>query len=265
MARVKSILSVRGRIGDTVFVRRNGITIAGMSGGASRDKILTAPEFINTRKNMAEFGACASMAKSVYDNLSTPIFATVRKKTSMRQMIAELRKIQQAYAGGTELNGERTVKLHEDLINFQFNEKNKFKSIYGGAFDSEISVGADSATITFEDVNPQSDMVIPAGATHFKLIAGIVGMSQSKYNAVSGAYDKPVIYGKAIQESAFLEVSGTIVIPALITLMPGAPVIPPDGTSILTLGISFYKEVGGVKNKMFENDAMECVDTLTIV
>ena len=46
----------------------------------------------------------------------------------------------------------------------------------------------------------------------------------------------------------------------IIALIPGMPVFEIGDKFIGTLGISFYKEIGGEYNKMFELDAMEVVE-----
>jgi len=261
MARVKSIISLRGRIGDTVFVRRNGQTIAGLPGGASKDKIMTAPEFANTRKNMVEFGGCAQYAKWMYIFLAMSIFNTVRSKISMRQMTATLRNIQQAYANTAELLGQRTVMLHELLKGFQFNSKNVFTSIFSAPYTQAVSIGGDSLTITPGAINPSTDMVVPAGATHFKLFVGWAHVSDSVYNEITGKFDAPTTKGYTVQESAFLPATSETAVPdPIIALIPGSPVLANGDKLIGTLGISFYKEIGGEYNKMFELDAMEVVE-----
>lgn len=263
MARVKSIVSLRGRIGDTVFVRRNGQTIAGLPGGASKDKIMTAPEFANTRKNMVEFGGCAQFAKWMYIFLAMSIFNTVRSKISMRQMTATLRRIQQAYADPAELLGQRTIMLHELLKGFQFNSKNVFSSIFSAPYTNEISVGYDSVTVSIAAINPSTDLVVPAGATHFKLFVGLAHVSDSEYNTITGKFDAPTSKGYTVQESAFLPAtSETAVQTDIIALIPGTPVIEIGDKLIETIGISFYKEIGGEYNKMFELDAMEVMEVI---
>lgn len=266
MARVKSIISLRGRIGDTVFVRRNGQTIAGLPGGASKDKIMTAPEFANTRKNMVEFGGCAQFAKWMYIFLAMSIFNTVRSKISMRQMTATLRNIQQAYANPAELLGQRTVMLHELLKGFQFNSKNVFTSIFSAPYTKEVSIGGDSLTITPSAINPATDMVVPAGATHFKLFVGWAHVSDSEYNEITGKFDAPTTKGYTVQESAFMPTTEATPTPAaIIAMLPGlpTPVLANGDKLIGTLGISFYKEIGGEYNKMFELDAMEVIEVYT--
>jgi hypothetical protein len=261
MARVKSIISLRGKIGDTVFVRRNGQTIAGLPGGASRNKIMTAPEFANTRKNMMEFGGCAQFAKWIYIFLGTSIFNTVRSKTSMRQMTAILRNIQQAYADPSELFGQRTIMLYETLKGFQFNSKNVFSSIFSAPYTQEVSIGGDTLTITPGAINPATDMVIPAGATHFKLFVGWAQVANSVYNEITGKFDAPTSKGYTVQESAFLPTTEATPTPdPIIALIPGMPAFDVDDKLIGTFGISFYKEIGGEYNKMFELDAMEVVE-----
>ena len=261
MARVKSIISLRGRIGDTVFVRRNGLTIAGLPGGASKEKIMTAPEFVNTRKNMMEFGGCAQFAKWVYIFLATSIFNTVRSKISMRQMTATLRNIQQAYAKPAELFGQRTIMLYETLKGFQFNSKNVFSSIFSNDYAKEISIGGDSFTITPGPINPATDMVVPAGATHFKLFVGWAHVADSVYNQITGKFDAPTTKGYTIQASNYMPTTEETPTPAaIIALIPGMPIFAIGDKFIGTLGISFYKEIGGEYNKMFELDAMEVAE-----
>lgn len=261
MARVKSIISLRGKIGDTVFIRRNGKTIAGLPGGASREKIMTAPEFANTRKNMMEFGGCAQFAKWIYIFLGTSIFNTVRSKISMRQMTAKLRNIQQAYAKPTEVFGKRTIRLYETLKGFQFNSKNAFSSIFSNDYAKVISPAGDTFTITPGPINPATDMVVPAGATHFKLFVSWAHVGDSVYNEITGKFDAPITKGYAVQASNYMPTTEETPIPdAIIVLIPGMLFFEMGDKFIGTLGISFYKEIGGEYNKMFELDAMEVVE-----
>jgi len=65
MARYKSIIQLRGRIGDLVYRRYKGLNFVGTMTGPTAEQVLTAPEFANTRKNMAEFGQCLGFANDL--------------------------------------------------------------------------------------------------------------------------------------------------------------------------------------------------------
>lgn len=151
--------------------------------------------------------------------------------------------------------------LHELLKGFQFNSKNVFTSIFSAPYTKVISAGGDTLTITPEAINPATDMVVPAGATHFKLFVGWAHVSDSEYNEITGKFDAPITKGYTVQESDYMPTTEATPTPdPIIALLPGAPVLEAGDKLIGTLGISFYKEIGGEYNKMFELDAMEVVE-----
>ena len=91
-----------------------------MNGGPSGDQIKTAPEFARTRKNMNEFGSCATAGKSIRTGISQVI-----KQMSDPQMTGRLTGIIKKInlEDQTEARGYRAILISQEkqyLIGFAF-------------------------------------------------------------------------------------------------------------------------------------------------
>ena len=259
MARVKSILQLNGRVGDTIFRRTGGQTIAGMAGGPTKNQILTAPEFHLTRLNMSEFGGAAMYAKIFYDTSEEIIFQCSRNKSSMRKFIASLRKTMSTNVNMKTL-GARTPYISKEQEGFNINSKNTLGSVFSAPIsEMEKSIGRDSVTLTFEEITP-SMLNAPNGATHFKLFVGLTALAPMYFNESTKKYELTGQKIHKVNTSGYLKVDEVEEDVTVITLFSGSPVIESDTSLIVVLGISYYKKVGDVYNKMFEKDAIQIID-----
>ena len=113
MARYKSIIQLRGKIGDLVYRRYQGLNFVGTMTGPTKEQILTAPEFANTRKNMAEFGQCLGFAndlinlgvKSQGRDFIFTVGGLAKAKRKATQILLQLRKYN--YQG--DIFGQRVI------------------------------------------------------------------------------------------------------------------------------------------------------------
>lgn len=66
MAKVRSIISIKGSIGDLVFYHLNGKQICRTSDPNRSEKVKHSEAFINSRKCSSLFTACNAMATAIY-------------------------------------------------------------------------------------------------------------------------------------------------------------------------------------------------------
>lgn len=125
MARYKSIIQLRGRIGDLVYRRNKGLNFVGTITGPTKEQILTAPEFINTRKNMAEFGACADFAKDIIKQIDTRNTQTSGQIwTGQRKILSQLMQIRKLDL--IHPFGQRTINANSTLEGIVLEKKGNF-------------------------------------------------------------------------------------------------------------------------------------------
>lgn len=125
MARYKSIIQLRGKIGDLVYRRYGGINFVGAMTGPTAEQILTAPEFANTRKNMAEFGACADFAEDIIkqiDKRNTQVSGKIW--TGQRKILSQLMQIRKLDL--IHPFGQRTINANSTLEGIVLEKKGNF-------------------------------------------------------------------------------------------------------------------------------------------
>lgn len=125
MARYKSIIQLRGRIGDLVYRRYGGINFVGEITGPTKEQILTAPEFANTRKNMAEFGACADFAEDIIKQIDKRNTQTSGKIwTGQRKILSQLMQLRKYDL--IHPFGQRTINANSTLEETILEKKGNF-------------------------------------------------------------------------------------------------------------------------------------------
>lgn len=179
MARYKSIIQLRGKIGDLVYRRNKGLNFVGLMTGPTAEKILTAPEFINTRKNMAEFGACANFVNTLYNSQDTRIINYSKKskyaKRKIIKILMKLRKLDLINQWGQRtINANETMKgmILEKSGNFNFDFiKTNSQQIY-------ISHGAIFYTIRMDNCNIINNVPDNSGKWYIKISIQLIQVSK---------------------------------------------------------------------------------------
>lgn len=178
MARYKSIIQLRGKIGDLVYRRSQGLNFVGLMTGPTAEKVLTAPEFANTRKNMAEFGACANFVNTLYNSQDTRIINYSKKskyaKRKIIKILMKLRKLDLVNQWGQRtINANETMKgmILEKSGNFNFDFIQTSQEIYE-------SHGSIFYTIRIDNCNIINNVPDNSGKWYIKISIQLIQVSK---------------------------------------------------------------------------------------
>lgn len=265
MAKDKSIIKLKGTLGELTFYQSGGETIVKQKTSLNGNKIKNDPAFQRTRENNQEFGGAAKVGKSFRMG-----FAGIAKNISDRYWVgrvgAQMRNI---INRGTGARGQRTFEVSnssELLTGFEFNAKNVFDSMM--LAPSTITVNPDRTNATWDipDFNVTDYLNAPSGATHFRLVLCIASLSNYNYETTEKTY-MPVVPDqneKTGQEFGnFIPLegqSGSISINATLNLS-GA--LDPNVALNIATGIIFYQEINGTMYELSSNNAMKIAQVAT--
>lgn len=123
MGRYKSFIQLRGKVGEIVYRRMKGKNFIGLMTGPTAEQVLTAPEFINTRKNMQEFGECGIYVKEIIEQIDKRKIRIGRKfkRNRLQKKIMQFRLFDIV----SEL-GKRTINANEQLTGLILEKKGNF-------------------------------------------------------------------------------------------------------------------------------------------
>jgi hypothetical protein len=258
MATQEGPLQFSGRIGNLLGTNGdNHRRFVGMHRFISKERIMKGKEFVNTRKNMSEFGASAQVLSGVMKCLGDDgkSFGGKRYRAEMQ------RKMHKAIVRGPGLLGRRTyesVATGDLLEKLELNPADQVSQRFTADYTIAVNADRNEAVLTVPAFVADNKVAAPGGATHFvvRLCAGV--QSDIAYYATGGY--KPVnatLHGKVnVQESAFLPVSGLTTAFTLTATIPGSPVLPTTAGLLVGLGIVFYKEVNTVQNLLHQANAL---------
>lgn len=108
------------------------------------------------------------------------------------------------------------------------------------------SAGRDSSTLAIPAFNPLDRMVIPSGATHFKIINAITVMSDFEYNGDTKVYEPRDFTTNGltdVQDSGFIAVDAVTSVISVVSTLPGSPTLSADVSVVNVLAVEFYQEV----------------------
>ncbi|BDD12911.1 hypothetical protein FUAX_53430 (plasmid) [Fulvitalea axinellae] len=174
MARQKGIIKIQGKIGGMSFYRQNGEYLVREAGGVSAERMRTDPAFARTRENQAEFAEAGRQGKLIRTAFRNSL-AGAPTGSSAARLTQRLMKVLQADT--TNGRGERTVSDGDLALitGFEFNGKAGLDS----TLFSEVSLGfddtAEELTVS-ASVVPVTDVVAPAGATHFRVRSAVASL-----------------------------------------------------------------------------------------
>jgi hypothetical protein len=149
------------------------------------------------------------------------------------------------------------------LINFEFNRKTAFSSVFNAPFTATDSGDRKSGNITIPDFNPGDFIKAPSGATHFRLVQALGVVSDYAYDSESQTYEplSPELntVGVVAYSGYTPLVSTTPATFSLDAVIPGS-VSPDTDTSVIQcIGIEFYQQIGTVNYLLAQGNALKVV------
>lgn len=249
MAKQTGLVKYSGTLGGVRHFKIKGLEgdFAGLAGGPTAEQINNDPAFVRTRENMSEFGGCAKAAKSIRVGLST-LMKQMSDPQVTGRLTALMKEINLKDTAG--VRGERGILVSQnrsDVEGFNFNKNLSFTSVFNAPMQPTIAPTRDSVTITVPSFLPSSYINAPAGATHFRLVVGLSVISDFVFNTATGVYDpaQPDLNEITdIQYSGYTDLNALTPILTITSTLPGAPVMTPDVTGLISVGIEFYQQVG---------------------
>lgn len=262
MSKQKGVIKLEGNLGGISFYVSDGKHLARVAGGPSKERIDKDPAFKRTRENNKEFGGSARAAKALRLSMGG-LMQTMAGSRLVSRLTALFKSINLKANG---VRGQRPIQASgykAMLKNLEFNKKVSFGTIFSASFATAINADRNEATIDINAFTPDSYVNAPPGATHFKLVAALGVISDYIYDSGTNEYEPAVPTQDTLGAQAYsgmLSLTANTPAQTLTVSLPNAPVIDPECTVVLTLGIEFYQEVSGTHYLFAQDNAMKIVD-----
>jgi hypothetical protein len=228
-----SIYTMKGS--DKIILRRKG--------GASRNRIKTDPNFVNTRRINAEFGGRATCSKWVRRMLRLMYFIADYNITG--PLNALLKPIQELDTVSDY--GERSVALSANphlLKGFNLNKRTPFDTIVHNPIRYTLSKRKIQASVTIPAMLPGHNFVVPDNFNLYQFVA-LLGIVPDLFYTPDG-YCTKGDYENEVPEDAFTEWFPVPAGSPAMTLKLQLPKKPATGaySVMLTIGVAF----GAIRN-----------------
>jgi hypothetical protein len=231
MARQRGIINLEGRVGNLSFYKTSDGFVVRTSTGVSGERVKNDPSFQRTRENGYEFGRASKASKLLRAALQAQLVNIADARVASR-LTRDLLKIIQS--DSTNNRGARTVPAGDIslLLNFQFNFTASFTQTFNAPFNAAINREIGTGTIIFEPFIPKIMIAAPQGATHYRILSGIVAPDFAKQTFVNALHSNEL--HELSSEQLQLQ-------PLQISLPSGHKNLP----IFLTLGIEFSQVIHG--------------------
>ncbi|MBN2743962.1 MAG: hypothetical protein JXR39_08720 [Marinilabiliaceae bacterium] len=231
MAKQKGIIKLEGTIGDITFYKSKDGMLARAKGGVDGDRIKSDAAFARTRENGLEFARAGSAGK-----LLRMAFRAQLMKAADNRMVSRLTKEMMVVvkADATSTRGQRNVLDGElELLSgFDFNLDGKLSSTLYAQYGATIDRVSGELEVTIPAFSPDSTIVAPDGATHFRFISA----------GASIDFEGNVFEAVTSQTAELALSDGNIAAVTLTNTLTANSTHP----LFLVLGIEFYQMVNGV-------------------
>ena len=170
MARQNGLLKLTGTLGNISFYRINNEFVARRKGVVDKKRIQKDPVFQRTRENASEFGR-ASTAGKLLRTAFRPLVFRASDKVLTQRLAKEMLKVAQADVHSKR--GMRSVPTGDPgrLEGFEFNSEATLSSVLYVRPEVNIGREAGSVAVHIPRFKPKKSMLIPPGATHFKMVS----------------------------------------------------------------------------------------------
>lgn len=261
MAKNIGLIKISGKIGDLQFFQKKGQTYVGLSSSLSKERIKKDPAFKRTRENMSEFGGAASVSKAIRLKL-IPIAGLIESGLHAR-LTSVLREMMNMGAGQ---RGQRAVEFVANgavLEGFELNKSTRLSEVMQTNNVLSTNTDRNQLSLDIAEFLPDDYLLIPDGASHFKIHLAALAMSNFEVNGTSGKY-QPTNASQhglfANTESALLNVDSLVTGGVHISVdLPGSPVLAADVALAGIVGIEFLQEVNGTFYQFASNNAVKII------
>ncbi len=249
MARQSGIIKFEGSVGDLTFVKtKNGYFVRKKS-SIPKSRIMTDPNFLRTRENIAEFGNVAKAGGVLRKSLRSAA-SDVQDGNASNRMFAVLTGVKNLDT--THDRGLRTVAAGIADVSGQA-KLNGFDFNAGAPLDSillkDFTLNTDDGILTITGLKPSTDLLKPLAAhkAGFNLFWTKVDFAHGISNTV-----------QATESIVTLDDSAHTV-----TLTVSAP---PSGTGInvFALRLVYYQTLNG-ENYIFNDEAHSSAKIIAVV
>ncbi|WP_201747905.1 hypothetical protein [Chitinophaga vietnamensis] len=217
-------------MGNITFYKSKVGHMAREKGGIDANRIATDPAFMRTRENGAEFGR-AGKAGKVLRTAFRMLLMNISDSYVTARLTREMMRVIKADA--TSPRGQRNVIDGEAelLKGFDFNGNSPLATTLYAPFTASIDRAAGVLKVDIPAFTPANSLVVPPGATHFKMqIAGaeIDFEAETSVNGVAATAELPI----DAKPTALVSLSTNV------TAATKKPLF-------LAFGIEFYQQVNG--------------------
>ncbi|MCA0383663.1 MAG: hypothetical protein LCH58_16000 [Bacteroidetes bacterium] len=248
MAKQKGIIPIEGTLGNITFYRSKEGYLIREKGGVSKSRISTDPAFQRTRENGAEFGRAGTSGKLIRTAFREMLLNVSDSKMVSRltQVLMQVIKADTVSERGLrKVNGPNLIFLK----GFDFNVNGKLATTLFAPYSAEINRSSGQLEITIPPFSAANMIAAPAGATHFRLIAGgaAIDFEGNTYDAANTGTTHLPLSGADTAE---------ITLNCTITAASTKPLL-------LLFGLEFYQMVNDAQYSL-KNGAFNCLSVIDI-
>lgn len=249
MARQRSILNLKGTLGELTFYERKGKSYVRRRGTLTKDRIMKDPQFIRTRENMKEFTGAANVANRLrfsFSSLNEQLGGT----TVHARLTGLFRRISNK---GEGKRGRRSIDVlanKDYLKRFEFNEEKAFTYVFTAFYDPPtIDENRNEVRWTVPPFNLETELKFPVGCTHYQFVLATAVLCDHEFDVEQDRYvpvDDSLMQLRSVVETELLEAETpvTTAIPMVTNLGLAEP-LPETAISITVTGVLFYQESNG--------------------
>ena len=223
----------------------DGNTYAGEKGGANRDLIMNNPAFVRTRENMAEFGGCGVAVKALRLG-----FLNLLPEQSDRHLTGRMmRMVKEVNSHDIEgIKGKRGIffsETHTIIGKLILNKLQSVADCFEKFYVATHPVGKIDATLTVKDLLIRT-ILIPKGATHFRVLNHISSISDYEYSELTHCYEASSGFNakSAFKYSEYTKIDVALTAD-LKAEFPVGTIVDDACTIIQCMGIEFYRSTNG--------------------
>ena len=230
MAKQNGLVKLIGSVGDMTYYKSIDGFLAKEKATLTRERIATDPKFRRTRENMAEFGNAGKSGKTFRESMQLLLQNAKDSKLSSRMCKSMMQVLK---SDTTNRRGKRKVASGDaTLLNgFEFNIHAVLSTTLFAPYTPHINRQSGTLSVTIPAFIPETDVILPVGATHFQFVSAGAAVD----------FDNQIFESTTSESDVLPWDENTTTALTLTNTVTAASTLP----LFLAFGITFYQEVNG--------------------
>ena len=232
---------------NVITIKPNEIRRETLSSLNSASQNIQVGSSDSTKQYQREFNVASSIARTLKENLTDDMTAICESYLT-NKLTAQFKGLARFEEGKAGTRPIYLTKYGQELTGFDFNSLAPYRQVFSAKYFAKSGSRRGQIILHFPSFIPEKVLIYPEDATHFKISARLIALSDFGYHPHENSYRAicKEYHGRSASfDSGKLPILKIPIDPITTQLCVDQKAIPENTSLVLVMSVSFYRNESG--------------------